>query len=114
MSAVRRMEDLLSSVLRTGVLLSGALILIGLALTVVTGDLSCPNGDMSVSWLIWGDPFLSPSHVLFLGFLTLIATPVLRIVASTIVYLKINDRAFAAITALVLVILAIGFTLGVG
>jgi uncharacterized membrane protein len=114
MSAVKRMENLLSSVLRTGVLLSGALILIGLALTVLTGDMSYPNGDMSLSWIIWGDPFLTPSHILFLGFLTLIATPVLRIVVSTIVYLKINDRAFAAITALVLVILAIGFTLGVG
>ena len=107
------MEGLLSNILRKGVLLSGCLILLGLTMTVVTGDTTCPNGDMSLAWLVWGDPFLEPSHILFIGFLTLIATPVLRIAASILIYVKARDTPFAAITTIVLLILVVSFTLGV-
>jgi uncharacterized membrane protein len=114
MDNIEEMEGLLSNVLRTGVLLSGCLILLGLIMTVATGDTTCPNGDMSLAWLVWGSPFLEPSHILFIGFLTLIATPVLRIVASIMIYVKARDTSFATITTIVLLILVVSFTLGVG
>ena len=98
---LKRMEALVSTVLRAGVLMSAALILLGLTLTIVTGDTSCPNGNMELDWLIMGDPFFAPSHILFLGFLTLIATPVLPIMASIYVYMKLKDRAFTTITIIV-------------
>jgi uncharacterized membrane protein len=94
------MEALVSNILRAGVLMSGALIR--------------PNGNMNLDWLIMGDPFFAPSHILFLGFLTLIATPVLRIVASIYVYTKLHDNAFTTITTIVLFVLAVSFTLGIG
>ena len=114
MSSVKRMEDLVSNILRGGVLMSGVMILFGLTLTIVTGDTSCPNGNMDLDWLIMGDPFFAPSHILFLGFLTLILTPVLRIVASIYVYTKLHDNAFTAITTIVLLVLVVSFTLGIG
>ncbi len=114
MSSVKRMEALVSTILRAGVLMSGALILFGLTLTIVTGDTSYPNGNMDLNWLIRGDPFFAPSHILFLGFLTLIATPVLRIVAPIYVYMKLQDKTFTAITIIVLLVLVVSFTLGIG
>ena len=114
MNSLKRMEALVSNILRAGVLMSGALILFGMMLTVVTGDTSCPNGNMDIDWLIRGDPFFAPSHILFLGFLTLIATPVLRIAASIYVYTKLHDNAFTIITTIVLFVLMVSFTLGIG
>ncbi|GAH86341.1 unnamed protein product, partial [marine sediment metagenome] len=40
------MEALVSTILKAGVLMSAALILFGLTLTIITGDTSCPNGNM--------------------------------------------------------------------
>lgn len=114
MTSVERMEVLLSSVLKAGVVLSAALILLGLTLLVATGDTAYPQGVMDVGWLMRGDPFLCPSHVMFLGFLTLIATPALRIAASIVVYLKMHDGPFATITTFVLMILIASFILGIG
>ena len=114
MSALRRMEGLVSGILRGGVLLSAALILLGLTMMVITEDTSCPNGSMDPAWIINGDPFFAPSHILFLGFLALIATPVLRIAASIYVYVKIHDNAFTTITTIVLFVLVVSFTLGIG
>lgn len=114
MSSLKRMEALVSTILRAGVLMSGGLILFGLMLTIVTGDTSYPNGNMEIDWLIRGDPFFAPSHILFLGFLTLIATPVLRIAASIYVYTKLHDNAFTIITTIVLFVLMVSFTLGIG
>jgi len=114
MSSLKRMEALVSNILRAGVLISAALILFGLTMMIVTGDTSCPNGNMDLAWLINGDPFFAPSHILFLGFLTLIATPVLRIGASIYVYTKLHDNAFTTITTIVLFVLVVSFTLGIG
>ena len=108
------MEDVISRILRLGVLASAALVLFGLALTAVTGDTSHPYGRPDLEWIIWGDPFLEPSHVIFLGFMILISTPMLRIVASILAFFKGRDGVFTTIASLVLLILIVGFTLGIG
>lgn len=108
------MEEIASRILRVGVFASAALVLIGLALTAVTGDTSHPYGLPDLHWIVWGDPFLEPSHIIYLGFMTLISTPVLNIVASILVFIKAGDGAFTTIASLVLLILILGFTLGVG
>jgi uncharacterized membrane protein len=112
--SVHEMERIISHVLRIGVLLSTVLVIAGLMLASITGDSSCPFGVPELRWMIWGDPFLAPSHVLFLGFTVLISTPVLRIIASILMYLRMRDAAFAAITTTVLLILILSFTLGIG
>ena len=108
------MERVTSHILRLGVLASAALILVGLALTAVTGDTSDPYGLPDPDWIFWGDPFLEPSHVIYLGFMTLISIPVLNVVASILVFVRARDGAFAAISSIVLIILILGFTMGAG
>lgn len=111
---VRKMEMTLSRVLRGGVALSALLLLTGLLLTAYTGDTSHPTGSLDPIWILWGDTFLEPSHLLFLGFLALIATPVLRIIYSVIIFAKKHDLIFTAITSSVLLILLVNFALGIG
>ncbi len=112
--SVRKLEALVSGVLRTGVFMSGALILSGMALLLWSGDISCPYGVLSVGWVLWGDPFLQPSHVLFLGFLVLIATPVIRVAASVLAYLMDRDWLYVVITGFVLTVLVAGMFMGLG
>jgi uncharacterized membrane protein len=114
MDRVRFLELMVSRLLRTGVLVSGFLMVVGLGLLWITGDVSCPVGVLSVSWVLFGDPFLEPSHVLFLGFFILIGTPLLRVVASATAHLIIRDLVFALLNIAVLIILAVSFVLGVG
>lgn len=108
------MESIVSRVLRTGVVISFAFVVAGLVLLSLTGNTSYPNGVVDLKWIILGDPFMAPSHVLFLGFIVLILTPVLRIIASILVYLRTWDLSFVTITVTVLLILTMSFTLGIG
>lgn len=112
--SMRRLELFVSRVLRGGVVVSGAFMVAGLALLWWTGDVSCPYGVLTLAWVIWGDPFLAPSHVLFLGFLILVATPVVRVAASVVAYISEGDWVFAAITGAVLLVLVAGMVLGLG
>ncbi|MCW4051191.1 MAG: DUF1634 domain-containing protein [Candidatus Bathyarchaeota archaeon] len=114
MNKVKAMEVFISKLLWGGVVLSGLLLVAGLGLLWVTGDTSCPYGVMTFDWVLGGDPFLEPSHVIFLGFLVLIMTPVLRIVASTVVYAWMHDWLYTMLTGVVLVILVVSMTLGIG
>ncbi|MCX6649599.1 MAG: DUF1634 domain-containing protein [Candidatus Bathyarchaeota archaeon] len=110
----RRMESRLSFILRVGVVASAALMVLGLALNQITGDVSCPTGILSLEWMLFGDPFLAPSHVLFLGFMILLATPVARIVYSAVSFTVRRDYVYAALTSFVLLVLIFSFTMGVG
>jgi len=111
---VRQLELFVSNVLRIGVVVSGILILTGLGLYLWTGDISCPYGIPTLKWILWGDPFFMPSHILFLGFITLVLTPLCRVAASVIAYTYERDWIFAAITGLVLTVLVTGMVLGLG
>lgn len=111
---MRRLELFVSGILRLGVALSGLLILVGLGLTAWSGDVSCPYGVLSLEWVLWGDPFLEPSHVLFLGFLVLVATPMTRVAVSVIAYVMDRDWVYAAITGLVLIVMVAGMFMGLG
>jgi uncharacterized membrane protein len=112
--SIKKVERFISDILRYGVELSGLLIIVGIGLFLWTGDNSCPFGLLSWNWIIWGAPFFEPSHILFLGFFILIATPLLRVTASVLAYSVNHDWTYAAITGCVLLILMIGITLGVG
>ena len=111
---VKELEFFVSNVLRIGVAVSGALILLGLAIFVVTGDASFPFGIATFHWIIFGDPFFMPSHILFMGFLTLVMTPLLRVATSVFAYLVEKDWIYAVITGFVLTVLVAGMILGLG
>jgi uncharacterized membrane protein len=110
----RRMESRLSLILRVGVVMSAALMVIGLAINQLTGDISCPTGILTLEWILFGDPFLAPSHILFMGFIVLIATPVARIVYSAASFTMRRDYVYAVMTFLVLLVLVFSFTMEAG
>lgn len=132
------MEEIVSNVLRYGVLISFAIILIGsvwlffggqtgYAGLHVTGNdavaqlinyrrgihrpLALPNTPGEV---LAGLAHAKPYAVIAFGLLVLIATPVLRVAASVVTFLWECDLLYAAITAYVLAVLIISFFLGKG
>jgi uncharacterized membrane protein len=52
--------------------------------------------------------------VLFLGFLVLVATPMVRVAASVVAYVMDGDWVYAAITGLVFAVLVAGMFMGLG
>lgn len=108
------MEVFISRLMRASVFLSGIIIFIGLVLFMVTGDSSGPLDIFEFNWMVFGAPFLEPSHVIFLGFMVLVGTPFLRIVASVAVFFVSKDWTFTVITGMVLSVLVLSMLLGVG
>ncbi len=114
MSDIHRMEMFISRLMRISVMVSGLVIALGIELLLVTGNDTCPVNMFDVQWMLYGNPFFAPSHVIFIGFMILIGTPLLRIAASVIVYAKSQNWTFTIITGLVLLVLVASMLLGVG
>lgn len=112
--SVKKLELMVARVLQVGVVISGILILFGLGLFLWTDDTCYQYGEPSLEWIILGDPFFSPSHILFLGFIVLVGTPLFRVAASVFAYMIWEDWVYTAITGFVLVVLVIGMTFGLG
>ncbi|MFC1802644.1 DUF1634 domain-containing protein [Thermoproteota archaeon] len=112
--SVKKTELYVARILQFGVTISGLLILFGLGLFLWTGDTCYPNGEPTLKWILWGDPFFAPSHILFLGFILLVTTPLTRVAASIMAYAIESDWIYTAITGFVLVVLIIGMSLGLG
>jgi uncharacterized membrane protein len=124
-AAVERVELAISYLLRAGVFLSIALVVLGICLTfahhpeysthtlplkdvpAVAKDFPHTMGTTVKSLLsMRGQGFI------LLGLLVLLITPVLRVAVSIVAFAIQKDRAFTLITTLVLVILLISFFLG--
>ena len=122
---VRRVELIISALLRGGVLLSLAFVALGTILTfahhpdylhssaeyrrLVSEQADFPH---TLGAVLAGAAQLSGRAVVMLGLLILIATPVMRVAISIIAFAYQRDRIFVAITLLVLAILLISFVLG--
>ncbi|MFQ5711321.1 MAG: DUF1634 domain-containing protein [Candidatus Geothermarchaeales archaeon] len=106
------MGKTVSMILRHGVLLSIAVMVFGLCLAAVTGNTDYPRGNVSLTWLTIGLSSLNPAAIIFLGFLVLIATPVLRVSISILIYHHMKDRVYTLITTVVLLILLLSFLVG--
>ena len=123
-----RAEIVVSRILSRGVFASLALMLAGTVLAFVRDGAYGPGGGshedlarllsqdgrfvLSPSWLWQGLIALRGVPVVVLGLLLLIATPVLRVLVSMIVFMIGGDRRYALITFTVLVLLAVSFLLG--
>jgi len=81
----------ISWLLRVGVLLSAALIMVGMITHLAGG---------------------SGRAIITAGLLVLIATPVARVAFSIVIFVREGDRLYVAITSAVLLILLFGFALG--
>ena len=94
--------------------MSAVLIALGLIMTITTGDTSNPYGVLKLDELLSGDLSITPSHVLFLGFTVLVATPVLNVASAAFLFFKGRDGSLAIISTFVLLVLIVSLTLNVG
>jgi uncharacterized membrane protein len=132
--APSRMELLVSYVLRAGVLLGTALIVVGVVQMARTGQTGYASvSSHSLGALLAFAPPGSPGHfpvapvaifraavigkpdaIIALGLLVLIATPALRVAVSVGFFIAERDRFYVVATLLVLAVLVVSFLLGAG
>jgi uncharacterized membrane protein len=122
-SSIERGEVLLSMLLRAGVVASALIIITGSVLFVVTqqqtgylghglegliGYPARPGAapiDNSIGDVLKGLRAGEPDAVIALGLLVLIATPILRVAASVVLFLMQRDYRYVLITLFVLIVL---------
>lgn len=122
----RAMEVWISYVLRGGVLIAAAIILLGVLLFLIHGpgaggpqtraELTGKRGASvatSFGQVLNDARRLRPLGIIQLGLLALILTPMTRVAMTLALFLRQRDWIFVAITATVLTILVIGL-IGVG
>jgi uncharacterized membrane protein len=122
---VGRFELIISEILRLGVTLSLATILVGLVLMFVhhpdylrssadLARLTSPGAALphSLRDVIEGVRIWRGQAVVALGLTMLILTPILRVAVSIIAFVIERDRVFIAVTSAVLAVLLLSFMLG--
>lgn len=114
--AVRRthkLNEVVHHVLILGLALSTVLILVGLALDLVDHR-QVPSNVPGFLETLRRTAALRPSGFLTLGLLVLVATPILRVIGSTVAFFYERDWRYAAITFFVLVVVSLSLLLGQG
>lgn len=116
---VRQAELLIAYVLRGGVLLSAAVILLGVLLYAAgaaapVGAIGSSPAPSTFGAVLAGVARGDGRAVIELGLLILLATPVLRVAVSVVTFALERDWRYVAITATVLAILVLSFVLGKG
>ncbi|HET7699162.1 MAG TPA: DUF1634 domain-containing protein [Vicinamibacterales bacterium] len=92
-ATLQHLELVLGRLLQAGVIASAACLATGLAAWMAAG----PSGFANA--------------MLTLGLMVLMATPILRVVVSLVVYVRMRDWFFVATTVMVFVLLAVTVTL---
>jgi uncharacterized membrane protein len=122
---VRRVEIVISNLLRAGVLASLVLVVLGVILTFLHHPeyFSSPADfdrlvrpgaafPRSLSDVLQGVLLFQGQAIVTAGLLLLIATPVMRVAVSIFAFIYQEDRTFTYITAFVLSLLLLSFFLG--
>jgi uncharacterized membrane protein len=122
---VRRVELVISTLLRVGVATSLTVVVLGTLLSFVHHPeyvsapgaltrLTAPGAAFphTLAQVRAGLHGLYGQAVVILGVLLLIATPVLRVAASIVGFIYQRDRVYVAITSVVLILLLLSFWLG--
>lgn len=108
-SRAARVEGWIARVLRAGTLLSVGLLAIGVALMSLAGwsplDATWPALDLGR--IPGGLLALRPEGFLWLGLLTTLSTPLLRVAASVVGFLGAGERRMAGLGSAVLIIIAL-------
>lgn len=109
-----RIETWVGVMLRTGVMLAAAIVLIGGILYLVhnhgprpdyTHFRSEPAAFVQPGAIMHGVAALHPESIIMLGLLVLIATPVARVVMCIVGFLFERDRLYTVVSSIVLLIL---------
>lgn len=115
-----RMQIWLSRLLITGVWIAASLCAVGIVLSLIQGTPAPPRAPfagvaqgLDSPWGVVRSAlrFEGPG-VMALGILALVATPVLRVAISLVLFARQRDRLYVCVTAIVLVLLGIGLFTG--
>jgi uncharacterized membrane protein len=122
---VRKVELLISNLLRTGVIVSLVIVVIGMLLTFVHHPAYADSADQLNSLTAPGAAFprtllevidglvhFQGRAIVMVGLAFLIATPVLRVAISIFAFAYQHDRTYVLITTAVLLLLLASFVLG--
>ncbi len=116
-ATVRKAELVISNILRLGVILSAAIVVVGVVMFYVREAMfgadtrSFPH---SLSAVISGVAQGDARSVIVLGLLVLLMTPVLRVAVSIVAFALEDDWRYVVITSIVLIVLLLSFFLGRG
>ncbi len=108
---VDRIEHLVRTVLRWGLVVSTALLLGGMVTWTVRGG-ALPDSVVGPVDAVRGASRLQPQALFSLGLLALILTPFVRVAGTVVVFLKERDWRYTAVTALVFASMVAGLVLG--
>ncbi|HVJ06449.1 MAG TPA: DUF1634 domain-containing protein [Candidatus Saccharimonadales bacterium] len=111
----QRMEVIIGHLLRAGVLLSAAVVMLGGIIYLVhhghaVADYRTFQGELSplrtITGILHGALRLSGRAVIQFGLLLLIATPIARVIFSAVAFARERDFLYVGFTIVVLVVLA--------
>jgi uncharacterized membrane protein len=114
-------EQLVGRVLQIGVVLSGALLVVGGSMLVAIHGHEVPaytpfRGEpeqiRTLSGIVHGAVALDSRSIIQLGLVLLIATPIVRVALTLVAFILQRDRIYVYITALVLALLLYGLIFG--
>lgn len=112
-SAESRLNVVVSRLLRVGLLLSVTILVIGVVLALAGRGVPLPN-HTSLKEMPRAVLSLEAGGFFSLGLLILLLTPVARVVVLLVTYSRDRQWFFAAISAIVLIMLALCWVAGVG
>ena len=95
--------------MRVGVILAAAIMLFGFALLLLNINQFASFDSFTIKEIIFGLSSLNPYSYLSLGIFVLILTPIIRVVASIILFIKEKNVLYSLITTAVLLILVLSF-----
>ncbi|MGR3742469.1 DUF1634 domain-containing protein [Companilactobacillus sp. DQM5] len=111
---MKKIEIVIGKILRLGVMISVAVILIGIVMYLINNGsgYSQDTFPITLTEIIKG-VFNGKSYaIMMLGLLLLIFTPVLRVIVSIYAFAKEKDIMYTVITIIVLLILIVAMTIG--
>jgi uncharacterized membrane protein len=109
-----RVETILGNLLRTGVIVSAAVVAVGAVVYLYRHGTSLPDYHFfkgeptdlrSVGGIVKDALAIRGRGIIQLGLLLLIGTPVMRVLLSFLAFVKQKDKTYAVVTLIVLVIL---------
>ncbi|TPR36979.1 DUF1634 domain-containing protein [Apilactobacillus micheneri] len=111
---MNEIELVIGKILRIGVIISAAIMIIGLLMFLITGNSGYAGNyhPSSFKEIFHGIVQLKPYAIMMLGIFCLILTPVLRVIVSIYSFYKEHDMLYVYITTFVLLVLIFSFFLG--
>jgi uncharacterized membrane protein len=113
MSGASDLDRTIARLLTGGTYLSVGLLAVGVVLMATTGTSPlAPSPTLDIARIPSEIAALQPAGFLWLGLMVAIATPLARVAAAVVGYLRGGERRMALIGTAILVVVAVGVVLG--